>query len=723
MFSGKQGGVARRDFPGIRDRAIFAEIFCPVPVLGGVLIAMMDDGSTQLLRQFVETRSDEAFRLLVREHAPMVFSTALRRLSGNRAAAEDVTQEVFCLLARKASGLTGVVLAGWLYRQACRQAANYVRTETRRKRRETIAMEPSPHAQHIAPSDELTRELDAAMESLSAKDRDALVIRYFESADYSTLGRALGVSEDAARKLVGRALEKLSVILKRRGITVASVSLGGTLSGFGAEALPESMLSRISTHAMKGAPVAGTAWAYLLKPIIAGVAATSLVSAVATAHRPGSQTKIGQETSHAESPRTKSIRKETAKTADDSLEAIISEIKRVYAGPANALTALRLGAALDRISNERTASFIFLANDKLSPQERVAIYGRLLEKWLEHEPEAALTFVLQENVGKQVNPQSGTNLIVNLFDKWLRKDASSCHAWLLKYWGNPVLEESAFQGPLRTHLARSVLDQLIYSEDKQPLRDFLNALPSEDDREAAFGSITGDSPWGSLNRFQNVQSGMDAYQFIQQLSDSSWKLETARKYLSKWMETNPEVFEKAAVSAGPDERFTFALGRLGAGHIPGERVPVLSGGCMVQSEPNDVVAREREAMQAGLSSGLARGEVLNSIGSILIDRQPDEEALAWVDRHREEIQLDQRLAEKARKANGYGTSDGVLIEIIVIRWASRISDSELRLRMCRAAFRQLHSRSPGEAADWLGKPEVPSDLRDSFQTILGEQRE
>lgn len=723
MFSGKQGGVARRDFPGIRDREILAEIFCPVPVLGGVLIAMMDDGSTQLLRQFVETRSDEAFRLLVREHAPMVFSTALRRLSGNRAAAEDVTQEVFCLLARKASGLTGVVLAGWLYRQACRQAANYVRTETRRKRRETIAMEPSPHAQHIAPSDELARELDAAMESLSAKDRDALVIRYFESADYSTLGRALGMSEDAARKLVGRALEKLSVILKRRGITVASVSLGGTLSGFGAEALPESMLSRISTHAMKGAPVAGTTWAYLLKPIIAGVAATSLVSAVATAKRSGSQMKIGQETNHAESPRTKSIRKETAKPADDSLEAIISEIKRVYAGPANALTALRIDAALGRVENDRIPEFIQQANDKLSLQERAATYERLLERWLAADADAAMTFTLLQNVGKQVDASSGSNLLNNLFDDWLRKDIKAGGDWLIKHWQNPVLEGAAFMGSLKAHLARSVVDGMIGSEEKQALRDFLNALPTDADRRSAFDSITGDTPWGSLGRFTNVESGMDAYQFIRQLPDSPWKLETARKYLSTWMETDPQVFEKAAALAGDGERFFFALARLGARRVPGKQVPVLSGGYTVQSEPNDVVTREREAVQAGLASGLARGEVLNSIGSILIDRLPDEEALAWVDRHREEIQLDQRLAEKARKANGYGTSNGVLIEIIVIRWASRISDSELRLRMCRAAFRQLHSRSPGEAAEWLGKPEVPSDLRDSFQTILGEQRQ
>lgn len=679
---------------------------------------MMETGSSLLLRQFVETRSEEAFRHLVRQHAPMVLSTALRRLAGDRAAAEDVTQEVFTLLARKAGSLGGVVLAGWLYRQTCRRSSNFVRTETRRKQRETTAMEQSSLSHHPESPDDLTLELDAAMEDLPAKDRDALVIRYFETADYSTVGRALGISEEAARKQVSRALEKLSAIFKRKGIAVASVSLGGTLTGFGAVPVTDGLVSQICTHAMNGAPVAGTTWAYLLKPILAGVAATSLVSAVATANRSGSQTKIGLETNHAESPRTKSIRKEAAKTADDSLEAIIAEVKRVVAGPANALTFLRLESSFDRIGHARIPEFIEMANECLGPKERVAVYWPLLECWVSEEPEKAMTFILESNVAKQVDPHASGGLFINLFLKWVRVDPAACADWLSAHWCHSLMDDQTSMA-----MARHATDSLICAADKQPLEDFLKSLPSDAARRGALESMTGEFPWGSLGRFRNVKSGMDAYRFIQQLPDSPWKLETARKYLSKWMETDPQVFEQAAASAGNDERFLFALARLGARRVPGKQVPGLSGGYTVQSEPNDVVTREREAIQTGLSSGLARGEVLNSIGSILIDRLPDEEALAWVDEHRDEIQLDQRLAEKARKANGYGTIDGVLIEIIVIRWASRISDSELRLRMCRASFRQLHSRSPGEAADWLGKPDVPSDLRDSFQTIIREQRQ
>ena len=61
--------------------------------------------------------SDRAFGVLVGRHLPAVFSGAMRRVNGERALAEDVTQQVFADLARKARSLPpDVVLAGWLHR-------------------------------------------------------------------------------------------------------------------------------------------------------------------------------------------------------------------------------------------------------------------------------------------------------------------------------------------------------------------------------------------------------------------------------------------------------------------------------------------------------------------------------------------------------------------------------------------------------------------------------
>lgn len=59
----------------------------------------------ELLRQFVEDHSEAAFTELVQRHLPLVRATALRRVGGDAHAADDVTQQVFVALARKAPGL------------------------------------------------------------------------------------------------------------------------------------------------------------------------------------------------------------------------------------------------------------------------------------------------------------------------------------------------------------------------------------------------------------------------------------------------------------------------------------------------------------------------------------------------------------------------------------------------------------------------------------------
>ena len=92
-----------------------------------------DDAS--LLAAFVRDRSEEAFKELVSRHVGMVYSVCYRQLRDAHWA-EDVTQAVFILLARKAASLqSGVVLGGWLYRSAVFACSNAVATwKTDRKK-------------------------------------------------------------------------------------------------------------------------------------------------------------------------------------------------------------------------------------------------------------------------------------------------------------------------------------------------------------------------------------------------------------------------------------------------------------------------------------------------------------------------------------------------------------------------------------------------------------
>ncbi|HEX7577761.1 MAG TPA: sigma factor, partial [Verrucomicrobiae bacterium] len=83
--------------------------------------------------------SEAAFATMVRRHVNLVYSAALRQL-GNAPEAEEVAQNVFIILARKAGGLRrGTILSGWLYQTAQLTAANFQRAAIRRQHREQEA--------------------------------------------------------------------------------------------------------------------------------------------------------------------------------------------------------------------------------------------------------------------------------------------------------------------------------------------------------------------------------------------------------------------------------------------------------------------------------------------------------------------------------------------------------------------------------------------------------
>src|ERR1700753_1860448 len=99
---------------------------------------MTPDG--ELLRRFVDARSDEAFAELVQRHLNLVFTAALRQVNGDFHLARDVAQTVFTDLARKAPSLARrSSVTGWLYTGVHFAAAKAVRSEQRRRAHEQNA--------------------------------------------------------------------------------------------------------------------------------------------------------------------------------------------------------------------------------------------------------------------------------------------------------------------------------------------------------------------------------------------------------------------------------------------------------------------------------------------------------------------------------------------------------------------------------------------------------
>lgn len=199
----------------------------------------MDDW--RLLRQYVEQNSQEAFATLTRRYVNLVYSVCRRELS-DPDLAEDVTQAVFLILARKASGLRrGVVLSGWLFQTARFAAKNAGTQERRRQQHEQEAAQQ-------AMTDQVTQEnalwnslepfLNQALASLGTGDQDAVLLRCCEGRSLAETGAALGVSEEAARKRVSRGLEKLRRIFGKEGVVVSVAALAALLPARAVHAAP-----------------------------------------------------------------------------------------------------------------------------------------------------------------------------------------------------------------------------------------------------------------------------------------------------------------------------------------------------------------------------------------------------------------------------------------------------------------------------------------------------
>jgi RNA polymerase sigma factor (sigma-70 family) len=210
-------------------------------------------------------------------------------VAGDRHLAQDVAQTVFADLARKAWGLPrDVVLGGWLYRHACFTASKMVRTERRREARERTAMEMTAIHDHAeAGWERVAPFLDAALNGLSAPDRDAIVLRFFQRQDFRAVGSALGVTEDAAQKRVSRALEKLRVCLKRRGATLTAATLATALATEAVATAPAGLASSVAAASLAAAAGTGTSISLTLMKLMAmtklkaGIAGALVIAGVA----------------------------------------------------------------------------------------------------------------------------------------------------------------------------------------------------------------------------------------------------------------------------------------------------------------------------------------------------------------------------------------------------------------------------------------------------------
>ncbi len=206
----------------------------------------------ELLRAWHDSRDAEAFKELTRRYAGLVHAAA-KRILGNAATAEDVTQESFERLAMTTHPPQGP-MAPWLHRVATNRALDRVRAQQSRRQREQQYADGQADEASAVVWNDVYAHVDAAINALPENLRMPMVEHFYRDRSAADIAEELGLTRQAVSYRIRKGVEGVRRTLRKRGISMALGSLTALLSANLAEAapLPASLSTSLGKLAVAG---------------------------------------------------------------------------------------------------------------------------------------------------------------------------------------------------------------------------------------------------------------------------------------------------------------------------------------------------------------------------------------------------------------------------------------------------------------------------------------
>lgn len=674
---------------------------------------MSVENSRELLRRYAREGDENAFRLLVERHAGLVYSAAQRKLGPLAAHAADVAQAVFIRLAQRAKVLPEeIVLAAWLHSMAVRYALNHLRTERRRSVREQTAFTMNADDGTTVGWPQIASEIDDALAALSARDREAILLRYVEDHDLADTGQSLGISADAAQKRIARALERLRVQLLKRGVVAGVATVTACLAAPVIRAAPCGFAAAAAGPALEAGRKATANWLTMIAeswkafpgPALAGTTIAALASCAAIwiparnspqrteSNAPPAavvESSVAVESLAPAAAEVMQLLHEQLSPAE-----IVAELGRTCMAPRTGINRARMAALLELIHAGNAATVTDLAERNLSLTAAYRIMRTILERWCRFDAAAALDFVLRRNLdGKLLDQRFG--IAWYLFKEWRIRDRSGAAAWLVKNVNDPNLRNPA-------ELAGPLMEDLAARSPREAIA-FVKNLPSGDLKSQLMTGLCGKHgpgefrhswtavQWNALaSAVVSENDGLPSGVLPAIIREWAQRDDAA---VRQWLENLPAGARKLAAATG-----LVAVGNMW------RDTPLETGGFSRASVP--VTDRPNRASAALAAAGsLPRGPVLAQIA--VAWPEPDDSDVEWFRDHAQGPDGDAALQVLAGKMAA--DSHAASVQARAIRAAAQITDPALRADVMAGVFLRWHMADADAAEAWLPASGLPVD--------------